>query len=325
MNDPVTILSWLAAAVLLTALAAGLAVYAFAPGRFVRGAMRLARRLCGLSTRAVRVGDADWPYLEGGPSDAPVVVMVHGFCGEKDNWTVYARLFRSRYRVIVPDLPGFGDNARDPAGHYGVDAQADYLRQFLDALHIDRCHLAGNSMGAFIGLKLALAQPARLASLVIVDGAGVRGEAPSDLERAVDRGENPFDVRSMGDVERFVDLAMHKRPWLPRVYKRAALAQYTQHRPLLTRLFDELTEEMTQRPLNDRLPDVAVPTLILWGRHDRVIHVSCAGVMARAIPDSEHTVFDDLGHVPMMEDPGPVARRHLGFLDDVGRRAAATA
>ncbi len=325
MNDPATTLTWLALAALAIAATAGVALYAFAPGRFVAGLLRVARRLCGMSTRTVRVGDADWPYLDGGPRDAPAVVLVHGFCGEKDNWTLYARAFRRRYRVIVPDLPGFGGNVRDPAGRYGVDDQAAYLRQFLGALGIERCHLAGNSMGGFIGLKVALAHPGLLASLVIVDGAGVRGESASDLERAVDRGENPFDVQSMQEVDAFIAMVMHKRPWLPHVYKRAALAQYTRNRPLLTRLFADLAEEMQQRPLNDRLGDVAVPTLILWGRHDRLIHVSCAHVMADGIPNSEITVFEDLGHVPMMEDPAPVARRHLAFLDEVEARAAAVA
>ena len=132
----------------------------------------------------------------------------------------------------------------------------------------------------------------------------------------MERGENPFDVDSMADVERFIRFVMQKRIWLPRIYKRVALKQMREHRVLLNRLFGELAATMRDQPLNKALGRVVVPTLVIWGRHDRLIDVSCAAVMADSIPDCEMTILEDVGHVPMMEAPAATARRHLAFLDE---------
>ena len=121
--------------VLLAASLVGLvALYAFRP-RVVFDAVKASlRRRAALSRKSVRVGDITWPYLEGGKAAAEPIVLVHGFGGDKDNWTLYAPFLTPHHRVICPDLPGFGENDRSVDRDYRMQAQAQRLREFLDAL-----------------------------------------------------------------------------------------------------------------------------------------------------------------------------------------------
>ncbi|MFQ5983428.1 MAG: alpha/beta fold hydrolase, partial [Woeseiaceae bacterium] len=98
-------------------LAAGIALvvlYFFFPAKLVASVIGLACKWGRMSVKSVVVDGVTWPYLEGGPASAETIVMIHGFGGDKYNWPLYARYFTKRYRVIAPDLPGFGQNVRNP-------------------------------------------------------------------------------------------------------------------------------------------------------------------------------------------------------------------
>ena len=123
-------------------------IYYFFPARLVALVIGMVRRWGRMSAKSVVVDGVTWPYLEGGPPDGAVVVLIHGFGGDKNNWPLYARYFTKRYRVIAPDLPGFGENVRNPEWHYGGAAQTERLHAFITELDLDDIHLAGNSMAA---------------------------------------------------------------------------------------------------------------------------------------------------------------------------------
>ena len=86
------------------------------------------------------------------------------------------------------------------------------------------------------------------------------------------------------------------------------------HRELLDKIFWNLVDDSTANPLNDQLDQVKTPTLIIWGRHDQLIDVSCVDVLKNGIPDAESVVFEDVGHVPMIENSKGTAKHHLEFL-----------
>ena len=130
---------------------------------------------------AIGTDGITWPYLEGGPPGGEVLLLVHGFGAEKDHWLAYARQFSKKYRVVIPDVPGFGEATKSADLDYGMAAQAKRMDGFLQALGISRCHAAGNSMGGYILLKLALDNPARLESLTLLNNAGVSGSAPGSM------------------------------------------------------------------------------------------------------------------------------------------------
>lgn len=289
-------------------------VYYFYPAYLVALVVGLVRKWGRLSVKSVVVDDITWPYLEGGPLDGEVVVMVHGFGGDKNNWPLYARYFTKRYRVIAPDLPGFGENVRDPDLSYGGAAQTERLHAFLAELGLENIHLAGNSMGGFIALNYALTYPDKLKSLTLIDNAGVTSTNKSELEIAIDNGENPLVATSLEDFDRLLDFIMHKRIPSPRFMKEALLAVQIRYRDLLDAIFWEILDEALHDSLTDCLGDVSTPTLVIWGRHDRLIDVSCAEVMAASIPNNKIVIFEDAGHIPMIEKPRESALHHLELI-----------
>ncbi len=301
--------------VLLAASFAGLAaLYAFKPRVLFDALKAVLRRRASLSRQSVRVGDIEWPYLDGGKATGEPVVLVHGFGGDKDNWTLYAPYLTPHHRVICPDLPGFGENDHSVDRDYGMQAQAGRLRGFLDALGIDRCHLAGNSMGGFIALRFALDFPDRLASLTLLDNAGVAGAGTSDLQRSIKQGENPLELKTMADVDRLLAFVYRKPPFMPRQFKQLLLDDALANAQVLDKVFWALADEGIAGVLNARLAEVRAPTLIVWGRHDQLIDVSAVDELRRGIADSVAVIFEHVGHVPMLEAPQETAAHHLALL-----------
>ena len=134
--------------VFAAALAALILAARLAPVRMLALGLALERRISGLTLKSARVDGFDLPYLEGGKGE--VLVLIHGFGGDKDNFTRIARFLTPHYRVLIPDLPGFGDATRRLDAGYGMDEQTDRISVFLGQLGLDRVYLGGNSMGGFI-------------------------------------------------------------------------------------------------------------------------------------------------------------------------------
>ncbi len=306
MNIILTIIALLIAVPLL--------LYWFAPATLFRQFQNAMRRKARLTRKTITVGGTTWPYLEGGPADGETVVLVHGFGADKDNWAFYAPHLTDKYRVIVPDLPGFGESDLSTERDYSIAAQTARLIDFLDAVGVDRCHIAGNSMGGFIALQAALDHSHKLASLTLINNAGVVGAGESELQKMAAEGESPLVVRSPADVDKLLAFVAHKPRPIPGQFKKVMFNDAKRREALLDRIFWAIAEDSLTNPVNDRLGEVNTPTLIVWGRHDRLIDVSSVAVLEKGIAGAESVIFEHVAHVPMIEDPQALASAHLPFL-----------
>lgn len=291
-----------------------IAVYILFPRNLFQLVRNALRRRGGMIEKSVKVDDIVWPYLEGGPVDGEVMVLVHGFGGDKDNWAIYSAEITDKYRLIAPDLPGFGDNVRDPERDYQIGTQAARLRDFLDALGIDKVHLGGNSMGGYIALRFAIDFPERLHTLTLFNNAGVVGTHESPLQIAAADGKNPLEIKSADDVSRMFAYITHEPKKIPGQFRKIIYQDFAAHRELLDRIFWELVSDNINNSLNDQLDKVKAPTLIIWGRHDQLIDVSCVAVLEQGIANAQSVIFEDVGHVPMIEKPKATAKHQLEFL-----------
>ena len=302
--------------IVLALLVAGMGTYLLFPRVLFNQGRNALRRKGRMVLKSVQVGELTWPYLEGGNPAGKAVVLVHGFGGDKDNWSFYAPYLTGEYRLICPDLPGFGENARSLDLDHAVATQAVRLRDFLDALGIDKCHLGGNSMGGFIALHFALEFPDRLRSLTLLNNAGVIGPDESELQKIVeaDGDTSPLVPRTVAEMDRLMGFIVHKPRFIPAQFKKVAFEAAKPHQALLDTIFEQLINDARDHPLNDRLGEIATPTQIIWGRHDKLVDVSCATTQHAGIKGSELVIFEDVGHVPMIEAPAETARHHLAFL-----------
>lgn len=281
------------------------------PAPMARFWLGLERRRAGLRPRIARIGEVAVPYLEGGRGEP--LVLVHGFGGDKDNFTRIARHLTPHFHVVAPDLLGFGDANRDPRASYHVAAQAERLHGFIAALGLGAVHLGGNSMGGFIAAELTLRFPADVRTLWLLDPAGTElGHATPLMARYLETGELPLLVRHEADYAALLRTVAYRTPLLPpslrRTLARRAAADFALH----SRIFREIGRES---PLLDgRLGDIAAPTLVVWGDRDAVLNPAAAAPLAAGIRRGRLILMRDTGHLPMIERPSSTARDYLDFV-----------
>lgn len=268
----------------------------------------------GMRHKSIKVGDDVWPYLEGGRGDGVPIVLLHGFGGDKDNWSIYAPHITKHHRLISPDLPGFGENDRSLDRDYDISSQVHRLSAFLDAMGIPKCHIGGNSMGGYIALQFAMEYPDKVSSLTLFNNAGVVGADKSELAIAAEKGDNSLALNDLADVDRLMAFISYKPVPMPKNFKKIFFAEAEAHKDVLDKIFWQIAGSGINDPLNDRLGEVTAPSLIIWGRHDRLIDVSCVSVLDEGIKNSEAFILEETGHVPMIEKPKDTASAHLTFL-----------
>ncbi len=295
---------------LLSGLAAATFVgYFVAPARYFDAALRLQRRAAGLADRQVDVDGHRVAYLDGGRGEP--LLLLHGFGASRDNWTPIAKELTRHFRVIAPDLPGYGDSSRRPEAGYSLDEQLARITGFARALGLDSFHLGGNSMGGYLAAHYAARNPDRVRSLWLLAPAGVMSAAPSEVMSALARGANPLLVRSEADFEHVVDLCFVRAPWMPAAFRRVLARRAMADADFHARLFGEMFEAPVA--FEDALPGLALPTLICWGARDRILDASGARILQTLVPGSRLALMPDTGHVPMMEKPRETAAHFLAF------------
>lgn len=279
------------------------------PRQGARAGIALERWRSCLDCKIATIPGATMPYLEGGCGEP--LVLLHGFGGDKDNFTRIARFLSPHYRLIIPDLPGFGDASRDLKASYQVTDQAKSLCEFLNVLGLKRVHLGGNSMGGFIACQFAADQPERVASLWLLDAAGTQPAYESDiLKRYLATGELPMLLRSASDFNRLMQMTTRHPPFLPYSLKytlaRRSAADYALH--------SEIMRQLIASPmLETQFKKIDTPALIVWGDEDQVLHPAGAAALQSLLQNSEIQMMPDIGHLPMLEAPRQTARDYIRY------------
>lgn len=272
------------------------------------------RQLAGLTPRIAQVNDLTIHYYEGGPTDAPTLLMIHGFGANRDNWLRFARHLKN-YRVIALDLPGFGESSK-PDIDYDVASQTERVHAFAKTLGLTRLHLIGNSMGGHIAALYAARHPEQVLSVALLDNAGVTSPRKSEMFAMIERGEpNPLVVRRTEDFDALMRFVFVNPPPLPESLKRHFAEQSMANQELYDRIFSQLRSRYV--PLEPELPRIQVPTLLLWGKQDRVLDVSSIEVMKPLLKQPSVVIMQDCGHAPMIERPEETARHYQAFLDSL--------
>lgn len=269
----------------------------------VDGMLRGQEGIAGLKRHEAVIDGEKIFYLDNERAAAGrTIMLVHGFGDSSLSWTFFARVFRDGdYRVIIPDLLGFGQSGRPAGADYRYPAQSKRLFALLASLKVSSVHLVGNSMGGGVVAEMALQQPQQVASLTLMDAAGVHYK-PTELDQQLMSGNNFLISRKPGDFERMVEFASFSRPPMPRPIVDYLSERAVQDGALHEKIFHDALFNDIDFLLLD-LDRIKAPTLILWGEKDRVLSPDNAKVFKKYIPDSRVQVFPDVGHIPMMEIP----------------------
>jgi pimeloyl-ACP methyl ester carboxylesterase len=247
-------------------------------------------------------------YLEGG-AGAPLV-LVHGFGADKDNFTRVSRFLVPHYRVIVPDLVGFGESSHLPDVDYHYSAQAQRLHAFVEALGLARVDLGGNSMGGGIVLSFAAQHPQEVDSLWLIDAAGVAEAPPSELAKIIaSKGTNPLMITQESDFAPFMKFVMSDPPWIPGPVMDVLARERMANRDLERKVFQQIATDS----VSDAVKGLKTPTLIVWGAEDRALSVGTVPILETLLPNAQAVVMPHVGHAPMIERPRATAEDYLRF------------
>ena len=299
---------------LVILVASLIGLMALFPEETAKLGMNAARSGSGLSYKTIVIGDETWHYLEGGRKDAEVVLLLHGFGGDKDNWTRFSKSLTGSYRVIAPDLPGFGESAKHPDWDYSLPPQRSRVNGFVQALGLEQFHVLGHSMGGHLAALYTHKYPGQVLSMALFNNAGINAPDESDMQRALAKGQNPLVVDSLEDFDRLLAFVSYKKPFVPWPVKGVLAQKAMDHAEFNQFIFESYISDRSSG-LEPILTDIENPVLILWGEFDRILNVSSVNVMRPLLPQAEVVIMKDTGHVPMLERPAETAALYLGFVE----------
>jgi pimeloyl-ACP methyl ester carboxylesterase len=245
----------------------------------------------------------------GSPGLHHPVVLVHGLGGQWQNWLENIPRLAQERRVLALDLPGHGLTPEPPDGEISISGYGRYVDAFCKQLGLGKVALVGNSMGGFVAAEVAIQFPERVSRLTLVSAAGI--SSADALQRPVLLFGRVTAAIATNTAARYHTLAA--RP----ITRHGALLLVARHPRLLKPDlayegffkgagkpgFEDALRACLNYDFRDRLPDVKVPTLIVWGEKDSIIPVRDANEFERLIPDSRKLVMRDTGHIPMAERP----------------------
>ena len=255
-------------------------------------------------------------YAENANLTGEPLLLIHGFGGNKDNFTRIADELED-YHLIIPDLLGFGESSKPMSADYRSQAQATRLHELLQAKGLaSNIHIGGNSMGGAISVAYAAKYPKDVKSLWLVDSAGFwSAGVPKSLEGAT-LENNPLLINSKEDFYKMYDFVMYKPPYLPKSVK----AVFAQERINNKELDAKILEQIVTDNVEERAQIIAnynIPTLVAWGDKDQVIKPETVNVIKDIIPQAQVIMMEDIGHVPMIEAVEQTAEDYKGFREGI--------
>ncbi len=258
--------------------------------------------------KSVAVFGAKIRYLEAGDPAKPTVILLHGLGAQAESWNFTIPALAASYHVIAPDQVGFGKSDK-PFLKYRVGTLVDFLDKFMAELKIEKATLVGNSMGGWVSALMAVKYPNRVEKIVLADSAGILPAVVDEKQIYQLNNSTRDEIRAnlklifaspaLQNNEALVDQFFTQRV--------AANDGYT---------INSIIESIKRREdfLNDRLGEIKKPTLIVWGKEDKLLPLADATTFNKGIAGSELVIFDGCGHVPQFEKAVDFNKAVIAFL-----------
>ncbi|WP_067903036.1 alpha/beta fold hydrolase [Nocardia vaccinii] len=251
------------------------------------------------ASATVEVGSHSTHYLEAG-AGAPIVLL-HGSgpgVSSATNWSRTIPALAQRFRVLAPEMLGFGGTARLEGQEYSMDMWVDQVIGFLDAIGLDRACFVGNSLGGVVTLQLAMRYPERIERMVLMGAPGV-GMTMTEGLKAL-RAYEP----SLENMRELLTKHFAYNPAIvtdelirARYHASAAPGELENYRAIHRGQVSKVNQPLTAEAVRG----IDAPALVVHGREDRVVSPEVAWTMANLIPDAELHLFPRCGHWTQLE------------------------
>lgn len=255
---------------------------------------------------------------EGNPNDSVPIVLLHGTGSSLHTFDDWVAELKNTHRVIRMDLPAFGLTGPFPNRDYSIENYVTFLEKFLESNEIDKCMLAGNSLGGWIAWEFTIKNPEAVDKLILIDAAGYPFKSESaPIAFRIAR------IPVLNKILTFITPKPLARASVENVY--ADKSKVTG--PLVDRYFNLTLREGNRQALVDRMTlernsnsthlikEIHTPTLIIWGDQDMLIPVDNAFRFHDDLPNDTLVILKGVGHVPMEETPGESLVIVMEFLE----------
>ncbi len=272
----------------------------------------LTRKYTNDQSKFIMVNGHNVHYRDEGEGE--VLVLVHGTFASLHDFEDWTNIMKGSFRIIRLDLPGFGLTGPSPEDQYSLDRFVDFFEQFLESLNIERCSIAGNSLGGWMVWEYALKNQHRVDRMILINSAGYIKDRNYPLPFVIAQTpvlRNVFNYVPKAVVRRFVRQVFCNQSLVTDelVDKYFDLFHRDGNKEAFVKIANSHFVQNT-----DSLKELTIPVLIMWGEKDNWLNVDQSYKFERDIPNSKLIVYQNVGHVPMQEIPEETAKDALHFL-----------
>ncbi|XP_035687652.1 monoacylglycerol lipase ABHD6-like [Branchiostoma floridae] len=313
----------LAGGAVLTTLALAVFVMYTQPANIVHFFLRLNKWRTGCTTKYVKVGEQQFAYMERGrPSkNQPSLLFLHGFSDRKETYCEIIMHLPKHLHLIAVDLPGHGDTGIKAKADLTVEAYAAKLHQFISEVDLNHgpLHIVGHSMGGGLAGCYAATYPEKMWALTMICPGGVKVPENSVMFEKIFRGNKHVMIpETVEQAEEMFNICLYNKSLIPP--KRVLQGYVDYSKPYIDfnkELFDAMLE-LGQDGLTPYLGKISTPTQVMWGRHDKALHIAGLDVIKREMSAPlQVDVIEDCGHTVGLEAPKKAATFLLNFRETV--------
>lgn len=255
-----------------------------------------------MTERKILIDDLEVNYKTAG--EGKPLLILHGWGGSSNSWLEVQKILASKgYKVITPDLPGFGKTP-SPRKAWEIGDYTDFFSQFIEKLGLEKIILLGHSFGGRISIRFTSLHPERLEFLILCGSAGVK--LPATLTQKI-----IYIIARIGNFIFTPKLLRRFKDWVRNnFYMLIRQRDYRKVKGTMRETF----KKVIPQDLSSDLPKIKTKTLIIWGARDKTVPIKAAYIIKEKIPNSNLEIMPRIAHTPHLEAPEKLSEVILNFI-----------
>lgn len=300
-----TILTILGIILLLLIVSIGIL---FFPQRLIHFINSKYAKAAKIERRVININDYDIHYfISSSQSHKETIVLLHGMGDDKNSFLQTCKTLSNHYNLILPDLMGHGENAKKNDLEYSIENQAAFLNGLLTRIGIGKCNLVGVSMGGHVSTLFALKYPDMVNKLVLINPSGIEWDNYSVYTDIVQN-------YTKAEFDKMFSKLYHSPPKLLPSFKNYMIKEINNNRDFVNNVLLTSIRSGKYFDLKPYISNIAIPTLMLRGEHDKIIPLPIAEYFHKSILNSKFQIIKKAAHAPHLEVPDYISQTIQSFI-----------